>query len=1378
MHGQGNYGAAPRQDPYTNTPFHQRPPGPPPPPPSISQGLIPMVQQGRPPIQMYPNASTGLPQQGPINSVLSNVINNQPYLTAPPPHPPPGVHSTSQMQQHSHWTPNASYASPAGLPSAPRVLLPPPHPQASRFYTSPQGGSFEHVMPLSRNDPTGPPPPPPPSSLPGSAPFPRSSSSSHSPNTNVKTTALSASEPAFHPNVSHEMAASSPVGDGGKGAIANENLPTDLPTAPPKPADDRIARKIEVLCQFIARNGPEFENMTRLRESANPEFKFLFGGEPGTEAAVAHEYFLWAKRKSYLESLGRVVSSNAPLRQSEDFLSQQGTTTGGGVPGSPADSDMDMEDDITHPLEESPSSSSVKQSHETISLSNGIEKEQQLQSFDATAEPVIVTGAVEENLTYSRYSESGSRDPRQNEDESVMGKSFEVLDSVSSKDAGAPANLNTSATLHEVLSKASTPAELGEIRVEKHPNLPSKQGSSPFRLLPDYPSDEGSGDEDHRVDSMPATSVPSVAVDSTSHRPDDGFNLGTNRGADGVLEPEGLQYLAQSSKYHLKSKDEGVEQVSNLEKKKDAKTSCSTLKVDEFGRLIREGDSDSDRDGSPRYSRRKRSRSRSRSRSQDRRRRRSPRRRNERRGRSRSFSPRRRRSRSKSPPSRHGGETTRRDRRPECFDFLKGKCYRGASCRYSHHEEKSDRSRSNRSNRQQFEDSLKSTSAVQERLEMRYKKSSSAINQSSRNEELRCVDALPFTEEKKDTVETDGSTATAHSLGKSSDFEHSVRLADGCLENADVKSSAIDESKLQQSQNQLSEQFPPNADHHYQYTNASKSAAVDMQSPVTVHPVADNTHLKNETAINPSCTSSFSGRKHFGPVNSLTQSVVPMEPVLPATNYLSDIPAPFPSVASVSSSSCNQETPRDSNLALPASNFPHQVSYAHSHFSFPSNQSWNSVLPPPPPPHLPGPTYLAPRLHNGAVPVQFTQNMSQPPTNDYYSQTSARPYLPGFPHPSNVGQNQGGPGKAGPGTYPSSSYGQERLLSQPMRFSEDSGLNRQSFPGENRPTPDEISQPLPQPSYAVELPAASSVSALHGENIKQNSILPSEFKGNQSSMLSNLGVSRIPDHFNPYASTFEQPLSLKLSSNVSVQEDQKPFIGSAPETASSEIPADGRAVTGLGSFQPAEGALLNTGDDSYDPLFDSMEPSSNLVRNSLHGKTLEITDDSDGMLRFSGSNKPLDGREKKQKVGGPSDASGSLENDEFGETADAEVGAVENGSPSNPLDPADDGVGEIEIDQVKSPGKSKRTKESRSMRLFKIAIANFVKEVLKPSWRQGNMSKEAFKTIVKKTVDRVSGAMKSHQIPKSQAKINHYIDSSQRKLTKLVMGYVDKYVKV
>ncbi|XP_077215655.1 zinc finger CCCH domain-containing protein 38-like [Tasmannia lanceolata] len=109
---------------------------------------------------------------------------------------------------------------------------------------------------------------------------------------------------------------------------------------------------------------------------------------------------------------------------------------------------------------------------------------------------------------------------------------------------------------------------------------------------------------------------------------------------------------------------------------------------------------------------------------------------------------------------------------------------------------------------------------------------------------------------------------------------------------------------------------------------------------------------------------------------------------------------------------------------------------------------------------------------------------------------------------------------------------------------------------------------------------------------------------------------------------------------------------------------------------------------------------------------------------------------------------------------------------------------DVEITPPKNDGfdaatvdKGKKSKDSRSMKLFKIALAEFVKDVLKPSWKQGNMSKETFKTIVKNIVDEVSGAMQSYQIPKSPGDINQYIESSQRKLTKCVMGHVGKYVE-
>ncbi|MFS7939648.1 putative transcription factor C3H family [Helianthus anomalus] len=244
-------------------------------------------------------------------------------------------------------------------------------------------------------------------------------------------------------------------------------------------------------------------------------------------------------------------------------------------------------------------------------------------------------------------------------------------------------------------------------------------------------------------------------------------------------------------------------------------------------------------------------------------------------------------------------------------------------------------------------------------------------------------------------------------------------------------------------------------------------------------------------------------------------------------------------------------------------------------------------------------------------------------------------------------------------------------------------------------------------------------------NLVSSNTVQSFLQNPVADSVSDFARSRISSHYNPYASTFDQPLSTKLSSGVFNQ-------GYGASTNQNHTPGEGQ--TGNFAHNP-----LTSGGDQYDPLFDSVDPSSNSVKKS---NTIAASEENDG----------------------------------FGETADAEVGAVENDSPSpsSPIDLPDMATGEVEIDQV----KNRKSKDSRSMKLFKIALADFVKEVLKPSWRQGNMSKEAFKTIVKKTVDKVSGAMKKHQIPKSQTKINHYIDSSQRKLTKLVMGYVDKYVKV
>lgn len=383
----------------------------------------------------------------------------------------------------------------------------------------------------------------------------------------------------------------------------------------------------------------------------------------------------------------------------------------------------------------------------------------------------------------------------------------------------------------------------------------------------------------------------------------------------------------------------------------------------------------------------------------------------------------------------------------------------------------------------------------------------------------------------------------------------------------------------------------------------------------------------------------------------------------------------------------------------------------HSRLSVQPTSLWNSLPPPPPPP---------PRPQLGG-PLPLYQQNQLPFQTNYPFQAFVTPYGPEMATQT--------------GMYP---------MSYPM-------LQRPGDPGifgeknfAQIPSPNIISSNSRDPP-------AGTVQSCSAENMRPSSeghAYMSRYAMHNhvavADSVSDFGRSRISSHYNPYASTFDQPLGSKFSSGVLNQDTATSYSNKYGPLVDQNRTPDEELMRSFAYNQP------RSAGDQYDPLFDSIEPSSNSFKKIDHGNNKEVA------------------------------TAASEENDEFGETADAEVGAVENDSPSpsSPIDLRDVATGEIEIDQPKDSGKTTKSKDSRSMKLFKIALADFVKEVLKPSWRQGNMSKEAFKTIVKKTVDKVSGAMKKHQIPKSQAKINHYIDSSQRKLTKLVMGYVDKYVKV
>lgn len=78
------------------------------------------------------------------------------------------------------------------------------------------------------------------------------------------------------------------------------------------------------------------------------------------------------------------------------------------------------------------------------------------------------------------------------------------------------------------------------------------------------------------------------------------------------------------------------------------------------------------------------------------------------------------------------------------------------------------------------------------------------------------------------------------------------------------------------------------------------------------------------------------------------------------------------------------------------------------------------------------------------------------------------------------------------------------------------------------------------------------------------------------------------------------------------------------------------------------------------------------------------------------------------------------------------------------------------------------TQNSRTLKYFHAALVEFVKELLKPTWHEGVISKDAYKMIVKKTIGKVLDTLEPHQIPSTSESIKQYLSVSETKLAKLI----------
>ncbi|XP_004301108.1 PREDICTED: serine/arginine repetitive matrix protein 2 isoform X1 [Fragaria vesca subsp. vesca] len=1244
------------------------------------------------------------------------------------------------------------------------------------------------------------------------------------------------------------------------GVSSNGSVMLNISSPPPKPSDD-IVHKIDSICQLSAMNEGKIESPSKSSQ---------------------------------------IDSSSQP----DQFMVSSGYSL-------PADSDMEMEDDIT--------------------LSDGT------QEVHNSSDALNRTSDINHGeLDVKKHLHGAQSSPEWTD---PQGVSFEKVPSSLSECQliiqGAPSRVDICSTgasespLASQQEKSSIPKadDQNKLDASAAAEATTSDGfsnhitvNSPFRLLQDYASENSSEDGDVGIPpSSVTTNVKSSAKDAGSQ-----FEIGSKNPCM-TDKMSGRQYESRRSKFSLDTKKDvrstdttliiesheafqgkdalngsPIDIAFKRDKSQEGKKTKSEClpKVDEYGRLVREGSSDSNSDGSHYNKRRKRGRSRSRSRSRSRkrsrsrsrspldsRRRRSPPRRREKRNRSPSWSSRNQRGRSRSPTFRRAGEfrdeNKRQDRRhiPECFDFLRGKCSRGGSCRYMHSEhDRNDGSWRHRNQQKHLEvQSSVKKSRINEEIE---DSSDMRLHGEAKGQEMQIYpDMITKDGQFNDTDKTDykSSKMTAATvqvkqtlLGKSE--EHSAHNPESHHPSAEMLSS-VDNMKSRRDTSQAIEQsrsinFAGEVQKAYYPSQQMEASLVsdsppDRPSKTSPYKVSSIEPAADAILSIQSCPTESSNAQPLSSGQFSSQFLAPKESPLPgfsAANspYPSKLPPPPPPSLSQGTSVAHvPQLHRDYSQRppYPVQSIPTGTMHAHAYQGPLSNQpsqfpvsqesTWPSL--PPPPPRPPYDSSLNPGTAAQDASSHFQQNHLAP-RSDFGSQSSMRPYgsyptesphskgeflhqmyptLSELPHPppnredfgsgNPSNQHFGGPDHMREDRFthapvqnvnPSHSFAQGHTHPQPPPPSQElTRIKMKNFSGDNFPVGElfnSSSQIHPhshnqQPSYGVgdsilgvpgktgaQYPVGGSILGFPGKDGPMSRYPPDMPDRSQFSQVPDFGESRIQTHHNPYAATFEQPLSFKFSSNTLIQGKNAPAANMFDTPV--QVPVDGQGVGSAGSRQTTSspssaGAvsqlLRKSVSEQYDPLLDSIEPSGNPLNKHDQSQKHTATNDSNMMVRFSGSCEPLDVEEnKKHTEVGPVASATSLDNDGYGETADAEVGVVEDESLSNDDGGANMAVGEMEIDQVKSGGKSRKKKDSRSTRLFKSAVADFVKDLLKPSWRQGNMSKEAFKTIVKKTVDKVSGAMKSHQIPKSEAKINHYIDSSQRKLTKLVMGYVDKYVKV
>ncbi|GAB2212916.1 hypothetical protein Droror1_Dr00020921 [Drosera rotundifolia] len=98
------------------------------------------------------------------------------------------------------------------------------------------------------------------------------------------------------------------------------------------------------------------------------------------------------------------------------------------------------------------------------------------------------------------------------------------------------------------------------------------------------------------------------------------------------------------------------------------------------------------------------------------------------------------------------------------------------------------------------------------------------------------------------------------------------------------------------------------------------------------------------------------------------------------------------------------------------------------------------------------------------------------------------------------------------------------------------------------------------------------------------------------------------------------------------------------------------------------------------------------------------------------------------------------------------------------------GSADVELDEYEEMHR-----ELRAMKYFRGSVIEYVKELMKPYWHEGQLTKDAYKLIVQKVEEKVVSSILPSEVPNTPDLVKQYLISSRTKMSKLIEGYVDKY---